>query len=475
MNLLDNETRSAAEAARAAVQSAAPGGFRDQMPALAGQDVPLPKRPPTRVRQLVLWMVVCGFGLFGGLVFWATQAELTSAVVAPGEFNVAGDRLAVQHLEGGILRELNVTEGQQVSAGAVIARLDGRRVQAQLAILNGQLASLLAQQARLQAELADSGTLQPGAELQALTARAPDLAQLVAVQHDLLASNRALYEGQMEIIRTRISQLGDQLEGRDARIQATEEQLALVQAELADLSGLYEKGLVPKARISDRQMQQSGLLGTLGALESDRGNVLERIGEMKERQLQAGRDQAARIAAESQEVQEQILDLRQRLDAIGDVAERLTIHAPQDGRVVGLAINTLGQVVEPGQTILELMPAGTGLLVETKVAVADIDEVAMGSQARVQLTAYSFRSTPPVRGEVVMVAAGSTTDTAGGQPYYPVHIRIDEAELAALPNVRALPGMPAQAMIETGRQTLADYLISPVLQSMSGALKEGSG
>lgn len=470
MSLVDHEDRS-----QAPQPGPAGSGFRDLMPAGGKPDVPLPRHPPTRVRQLVLWMLVCGFGLFGGLLFWATRAELTSAVVAPGAFNVAGDRLAVQHLEGGLLRELNVTEGQRVAKGQVIARLDGRRMQAQLAILNGQLASLLAQQARLGAELKGTDRLQPGGELERLTAQAPELAQLVAVQRDLLASNRALYQGQMEIIRGRISQLKDQLKGRDARIQATEEQLALVQGELNDLAGLYEKGLVPKTRISQRQMQQSGLMGTLGTLESDRGNVLERIGEMQERRLQAGRDRAARIAAESQEVQEQVLDLRQRLDAAREVAGRQIIRAPRDGRVVGLTVNTLGQVVNPGQTLLELMPENAGLLVETRVAVADIDEVAEGSQARVQLTAYSFRSTPPVKGEVVMVAAGSSTDPATGQAYYPVHIRIQEAELAALPNVKALPGMPAQAMIETGRQTLADYLISPVLSSMSRALKEGSG
>ncbi|KIC22146.1 HlyD family type I secretion periplasmic adaptor subunit, partial [Leisingera sp. ANG-Vp] len=398
MSLVEHDSRSPAPD-QGAARTPAQGGFRDLMPAGGSLDLPLPERPPTRVRQLVLWLVVCGFGLFGGLVFWASRAELTSAVVAAGAFNVAGDRLAVQHFEGGILRELNVAEGDRVAEGDVIARLDGRRVQAQLAILNGQLASLLAQQARLNAELKDSAELQPGAELERLTAQAPELAQLVAVQRDLLASNRALYQGQMDIIQGRITQLGDQLKGRDARIKATEEQLALVRDELADLTQLFEKGLVPKTRIGQRQMQQSGLLGTLGALESDRGNILERAGEMQERQLQAGRDRAARIAAESQAVQEQILDLRQRLDATLDVAERQTIRAPRDGRVVGLEINTLGQVVDPGQTLLELMPADASLLVESRVAVEDIDEVSMGSQARVQLTAYSFRSTPPVQGE----------------------------------------------------------------------------
>ncbi|MFW8637135.1 HlyD family type I secretion periplasmic adaptor subunit [Cribrihabitans pelagius] len=450
-------------------------GFRDLMPAARDRGVALPARPPERVRRLVLWLVVCGFGLFGGLVFWATRAELTSAVVAGGAFNVAGDRLAVQHLEGGILREINVSEGARVAEGAVIARLDGRRAAAQLAILNGQLASLLAQQARLEAELTGAAQMQIPAELAALIAEVPELAQLEAVQRDVFASNRALHEGQIEIIRGRISQLGDQIAGRDARIRATEEQLALVQDDLASLGALFEKGLVPKTRISDRQMQQSGLLGTLGALESDRGNVLERIGEMEERLLQTGRDRSARIAAESQQVQETLLDLRQRIGATRDVQERLAIRAPRSGRVVGLNVNTLGQVLEPGQTVLELMPEGTGLILETRVPVADIDEVAEGSRARVQLTAYSFRSTPPVQGEVVMVAAGSSTDPQTGQSYYPVHIRIDDTELAALPNVKTLPGMPAQAMIETGRQTLADYIIGPVLASMSQALKEGRG
>ena len=246
-------------------------------------------------------------------------------------------------------------------------------------------------------------------------------------------------------------------------------------APLSDNMGLFITALSYDGRLTLSLTSTLDIMPDTDQVTAALGLAFEELNLAAERRLQAGRDRAARIAAESQDVQEQLLDLHQRLDATRDVAERLTIRAPRDGRVVGLAINTLGQVVDPGQTILELMPEDTGLLVETQVAVADIDEVAMGSLARVQLTAYSFRSTPPVTGEVVMVAAGSSIDQMTGQPYYPVHIRIDEADLAALPNVKALPGMPAQAMIETGRQTLADYLISPVLSSMSQALKEGSG
>ena len=238
---------------------------------------------------------------------------------------------------------------------------------------------------------------------------------------------------------------------------------------------LLQKGLVPKTRLSDRQMQQTGLMGTLGALESDRENIQIRIAEMEERILQVHRDTVNRISGETQMVQERILDLRQRLDAADDVIERQIIRAPRAGRVVELAINTLGQVINPGQNILELVPSGSDLILETRVSPTDIDEVVPGGSARVQLSAYSFRSTPPVSGTVTMVGADSIADETSGAPYYRVHIRIAPEELAALPNVKTLPGMPAQAMIETGRQTLADYLLSPVLRSMSNALREGNG
>ena len=458
-------------APRATTDPDLPGGFQDLMP----DGFTLPRTPPTRVRQLVMWMLVCGFGLFGGLVGWASKAELTSAVVAPGSFSVAGDRLSVQHLEGGILREINVSEGDLVAEGDVIAVLDGRRMRASRAIVISQLTSYLAQEARLKAELAGAQEIAITPELDRLIADSPELISLFEVQRDVFDSNRALYEGQTSILRERISQLRQQLNGRAARISAVEHQLTLVAEEIQDLHTLLQKGLVPKTRLSDRQMQQTGLMGTLGALESDRENIQIRIAEMEERILQVHRDTVNRISGETQMVQERILDLRQRLDAADDVIERQIIRAPRAGRVVELAINTLGQVINPGQNILELVPSGSDLILETRVSPTDIDEVVPGGSARVQLSAYSFRSTPPVSGTVTMVGADSIADETSGAPYYRVHIRIAPEELAALPNVKTLPGMPAQAMIETGRQTLADYLLSPVLRSMSNALREGNG
>ncbi|WP_417585526.1 HlyD family type I secretion periplasmic adaptor subunit [Pelagibacterium sp.] len=445
------------------------GGFQDLMPGVV-----LPATPPTRVRQLILWLFFCGFGLFGGLVFWAATAELTGAVVAPGLFSVEGKRLSVQHLEGGIVREIRVSEGETVAKDQVIAVLDGQRTEAALSILRNQLAAQLVQQARLSAELADAEQVSMTPEIQQLFAKDPALSTLFQVQEDVFRNNRNLHKGQLSILGDRIAQLDEQAVGRESRLEGLNRQLSLVQDELTDLDQLFAKGLVPKTRLTQRQMHESSLTGAIGGLEADRDNFTQRISEIRETILQVERDRQRRITFETQEVQERIFDLRQQMSTYVETRRRQTIRAPEAGRIVGLSINTIGQVLEPGQKVLELVPQDAHLVLTTRVASKDIDEVRAGGTAKVQLTAYSFRTTPPVDGEVVLISADALVDAATGRPYYEVLIRIPEAEFARLPNVKTLPGMPGQAMIETSRQTLATYLLDPVLSSMSQALKEGS-
>lgn len=454
--------------ARASRNPAGSPVMRDVMPGVA-----LPAKPPMGIRQLVLWLVVCGFGLFGGLVFWAFQAEVTSAVVAPGQFSVDGKRLNVQHLEGGIVRDILVKEGERVLAGQVVARLDGSQTDITLSILKSQLAGQLVQEARLAAELSRSGPPEKTPELQALFADAPELAGLFDVQIELYENNMNLFEGQIRILNERVAQLRDRRDGRNQQLEAMDRQVSLLREEIRNQETLYEKGLVPKARLTQGKMQEANLTGTLGYMTSDRDHYDQRISEVQETILQTERDRQRNLVAAMRLVQEDSLQLRQQIAAFEDIRSRLQIRAPEAGRVVALSINTIGQVLEPGANVLELVPSETDLVLATRVSPSDIDEVFPGSTARVQLTAYSFRTTPPVNGEVTLVGADSLLDQATGQPYFEVRISISEAELAALPNVRALPGMPGQAMIETGRHSLANYLLDPILTGMSMAMREG--
>ena len=185
------------------------------------------------------------------------------------------------------------------------------------------------------------------------------------------------------------------------------------------------------------------------------------------------RDRLRRNSDQRQVVQERIFDLRQRLEATRDVLERQTVRAPRTGRVVNLAVNTVGGVVESGDPMLEIVPLDGDLVLETRIAVSDIDEVHHGGTAVVRLTAYSFRTTPPVTGTVTHVAADASIDPATGLQFYRVDVSVPPEEIAALQTVDALPGMPAQAMIETGEQSLMDYMLNPLLGSMATAMKEG--
>jgi epimerase transport system membrane fusion protein len=213
-------------------------------------------------------------------------------------------------------------------------------------------------------------------------------------------------------------------------------------------------------------------MGDLGALESDQQNAYQRIGEMQERVLQLRRDWLQQIAEDKDEVHGAIIDIRERLSATRDVLARQTIRAPRAGRIVSLDINTIGGVINRGQGILEIVPQDATYILETRVKPSDIDEVILNGTAQVRLTAYSFRTTPPIKGRVVYVSADSLIAPENGQPYYQVDIKIDPGEFEALPGVHMIPGMPAQAMLQTGEQTIVEYLINPMIGSLETALRE---
>lgn len=441
-------------------------GFSNRMPGIR-----LPSTPPTRVRRLVLWLFFLGFGLFGGLGAWAALAPMTSAVVAPGSFKVDGDSQVVQHLEGGIVREIAVSEGDVVNEGDVLAILDGTRSKAQMGILNSQLASALAEEQRLSAEFTSAERLQWSQELLDLVAADPTLKDVLSTQHDIYLSNREMIEGQVSILRKRVAQLEEQLTGAEARRSALRDQLSLIQDERADLKQLYEQGLTTKGRFIARQQDELEVIGQIGIVESNIQDIRQRMSEIEQRVLQVRRDLLLDIAADRQQVRDRILDVRQRIDATRDIQNRLTIRAPVGGRILGLQVNTLGQVIEPGQTLLEIVPVHSSFVVETRVRPSDIDQVTEGGSARIRLTAYSFRKTPAVAGEVVHVSADTFTDQSGNT-YYRVDVKIPDSELSSLPGVQTLPGMPAQVMLETGEQTLMTYLLDPVIGGMETALTE---
>lgn len=444
-------------------------GFLDRMP-----DVKLPKAPPMRVRHLTLWLFVLGFGVFGGLMTWASFAQMTSAVVTSGSFRVQGDRLVVQHLEGGILREVNVREGDLVEEGQVLAVIDGTRSKAQMGILRSQLFSALSQEARLKAELDNADSLQATPEVAQMLAMDPRLAKLFEAQKSIFLSNRDMLEGQVKLLNERKVQLEEQTNGFDARRIAYQEQWDLLDQEIANMEKLYEQGLVTGTRMTSLRQNESAIMGNIGALDSSFQNVLQRMNEVDESILQLHRDRLNTVSESLLQVQETVFGLQERIDAISDIEARESIRAPRAGRVVGVQINTIGGVIQGGDTLLEIVPSDATYVVETRVKPTDIDEVTMGGKARVRLSAYNFRTTVPVEGKVVHISADTMIDPPGTPPYYQVDVVVPVEQLTLIEDVKTLPGMPAQVMIETGEQTLMDYFLSPIMGGFDTALKEST-
>lgn len=428
--------------------------------------------PPQRVSHLVTAMALLATFLVGGLGTWAALAPMQGAVVASGQFGVLGDRLVIQHLEGGIVREIAVHEGEKVSAGQVIARLDDTRPKASLAILENQLAGVLAAQARLHAESAGLDTMEVSDELKALVARYPSLQDTIDAQQDLLKADRQLMAGKTRIIDDRIGQLDEQRLGVKERLAAQNAQRGLLQESLTTMGNLVEKGLSTRSGLLVMRRDEASLLGDIAVSQSALQTADRQIAGEQENKLQVTRDALSSIADAFQQSGQTLTDVRQRIDAANDVLNRTTIRAPRSGQVIGLKINTVGEVVNPGESVAEIVPDNTSFAVEVLIRPDDINEVHAGGSARIRLTAYNFRTTPTVIGTVTRVSPDSLVDDKTGLPFYHALVELAPGALARLPNVTVQPGMKAQVMIATSRRTLADYLLGPVLSGLDLSLRE---
>lgn len=442
-------------------------GFRNQMPNRLAR-----VKPPVSTRWLTFSLFFLGFGLFGGLVAWAVVVPMKSAIVASGQFEVFGDRLVVQHLEGGIVREINVREGDEVRKGDVIAVLDSTRARASVGILQNQLVSALSTDARLKAAFNGSKEMELPETLAKLVKLNESYADIVQTQQEIFDADRRMSKGQVQILQDRIHQYKQEMVGIQSRLSTYSRQLSLIMEELVGLEGLFAKGLLTKGQYLSLLRDEAALTGDIAVAEAQYQSVLQQIAEVEERKLQVMRERMTEISANRRTIKESIFDIRQRLIAARDIVDRLTIRAPRSGRIVGLEVNTLGEVVAPGQRVLQIVPDDSDFIIKVRVKTSDINEVAKGSAARVRLSAYNLRTTPMVEGTVTYVSPDRLVDSESGQSYFEANILLNNGELAALPNVSVQPGMPAQVMITTGEQTFANYLLSPVLGGFEVALRE---
>lgn len=419
-------------------------------------------RPDIRFPALLGTAVAVGF--FGVLGGWSVAAPLATAAMAAGEIMVESHRKTVQHLEGGIVDRILVREGDRVTAGQVLVRLDTTQAEASLTQYAGQLDAQRALAARLAAE-------RDGLAEVAFPAALP--AAVVDGQRRIFHTRKTMLEDQRAILARRIDQLAAQIDGGRRQLAALGRQRALIEDELDGALKLLDHGLMQRTRVLALQREAAALDGRMGELESEVAAKQQAIGETQLSMVSLDSVRADEVARELREVETRIAELEQRVHANRDVLARQDILAPVAGQVVDLRIFSRRGVIAPAQPLMDIVPERDDLWVTVRVSPTDVDVVRPGQPAQVLLAAFNQRMVPPLPGRLATLSADRLIDEKTGQPYFVGRIDLDAEALKHLHGIALTPGMPVQAMIVTGEQTLFHYVLSPLRASLTRAMKEG--
>jgi epimerase transport system membrane fusion protein len=414
------------------------------------------------------WIILVLFFVgFGG---WAMTAPLNGAVVGEAIVKVEGNRKSVQHLDGGVVKKLHVKDGDRVREGDVLLVLDDTQVRAEFDILSQQYAILRATEARLSAELANHDAIRFPAEL--VDSVEPYAKTAIDAQRHEFDSRRAAITGEEQILVHRASQLREQIAGNEAQERAYDDQMTSVVGEKESLSDLVKSGLITRPRILQLERTIAGLQGQIAAIRATTASAHQSVAEYTQQIAQVRKSRTTEITKELSDTQSKLLDVLPRLHNAKVSLGRMQIRSPYAGEVVGLSVFSVGGVIGRGEKILDVVPDQTALIVEARVRVEDISDLRPGMPAEVHFTSYKQRIIPLIRGSVAQVSADRLTDERTGISYYLVAVDVDMEDMAASPEIKLYPGMPATVMITTQERTALDYVLGPLVQSFDQAFRE---
>jgi len=421
---------------------------------------------------LIGYLVVLLF--FGGLGTWAALAPIAGATIATGVISPEGSRKTVQHLEGGIITEILVNDGDMVQAGDRLVALQGTQARAAFQVLRGQRRLLAAKLARLLAEQAGQDEIRfPDWLLVPDTADDTELSEILNAQRDLFEARSDLHSGRKAIGQKRIDQLGEELTGLASQIGSQREQLALLDEELKAKKGLVERGLMARPEYLALRRLKAEIEGEIAENVANAARTRQSIGETELQIVNEGAVRLDKIVAELAETRSELASVEERLYAQQDILTRTSIVAPVSGIIVQKRFHTTGGVVGPGQPILDIVPQDIQLLIDAQVRPVDIDEIAPGQTARVHFLSYSERNLPQIMGTVRSISADSLLDEASGMSYYLAKVEVPPEELEKLGDgVTITPGMPTEVLIMSGERTLVQYLVQPLLDSLRRTFRE---
>jgi HlyD family type I secretion membrane fusion protein len=418
----------------------------------------------------IVALLIVGGGL-GGFLTWASTAELSGAVIASGHVAANGENQTIQHLEGGIVKEILVKEGDAVRAGQPLIVLDPTLVEANLNRGRKTLAALRAEEARLLAELLDTNEIAFPIDLTTGSIDAA-LQNVIDSKKSEFELRRLRYRNEVLILEQRLAGLHEEIAGTEAQRAATQKQMSLMRDELKDLDYLFKKGLARQDRMFAMQRSEADLEGRNGALLASMGKAKQTVAEVHQQIEKLGHDRRSEAGTRLSEARAKIADTLEQIVAYESILSRIVIRAPADGKLVRLNVNTVGAVISPGQALAELLPKDADLVVEARLQLTDVDSVQIGGPANIRIAALNQRTTPVVSSEVVYVSADKLTDRQTQQTYYRVRLALDLSQFSNADRSSLTPGMPAEVFIATSKRTMLRYLFRPIEDSFAKALRE---
>lgn len=423
-------------------------------------------------RYLTVGFAIVVFLIFG-IGGWAATIPLEGAVVAQGSIVVDSNVKKVQHLSGGIVKEIRVREGDHVKAGDILVRLDETQTKAANSVVITNLDELIAQQARLEAErdVADHVVF-PAPFVKRAQDSQSDAGRTMIAEQKLFELRREARDGKKAQLKERVAQLKKEIQGYVGQTTAKEREIALINKELEGVRELREKNLIPLTRLTALERDAARIEGERNQLIAATAQSEGKVTETELQIIQVDQDLRSEVAKDLGETRAKVSEFVERKAATDDQLKRTEIRAPQNGIVQQLTVHTVGGVVAAGDPMMLIVPDADVLIVEVKIAPQDIDQLYPGQAATLRFTAFNMRTTPEIKGSVSFISADITQDQRTGISYYVARIALDPSEVARLGDVKLIPGMPVIAFIKTSERTMLSYLTRPLRDQVERAFKE---
>jgi len=425
------------------------------------------------IHKPVRYGIACLIILFVFIGGWAALAPLDSAAIASGTVVLGENKKLIQHLEGGIIKELFVSDGDTVKEGDLLVKLDETKAKANWEIFTGQLMSGTVLEDRLLSERDGLTKIAFRDSLSSSIINNVEIKKHIDAQKRLFKARNEALTGQIGVFNQRIKQLGDEIDGLESQKTAAEIQLSLIREEIDAVSKLVDEGLAQKPRLLALKREQAQLTGRIGEFTALIARAGQSITENELSIINLKNEKRGEVVSELRKIQAERADLKERVGATKDILNRIDIVAPSSGIVTNLKFHTIGGVVTPGQEVLSIVPQDDELIIDSQVKPTDIDLVREGLTARVRLSAYKARTVPIMEGVITSVSPDRFIDKYTGQGYYSAKVRISDESMKELgQDIELYPGMPAEVLIVTGTKTPLRYLIDPILAYVDKAFRE---